>query len=451
MTELHLTSKYKPNLKQAKAHLSQVRWLLYGGAFKGGKTRWLVEHVKHLMLTYPGIEGLIGRYDFARLVEPTQVYEMFCNIVEPELINPQLGGEHRRSYPMWMKFINGSRVTFAGLKDFKPGAQYGFVAIDQVEEVKEKDVKLLNSRLAQHLPDGRFPPYQMLLTCNPSPGWLKREFIITSDKDHQFIPALPQDNQANLPANYIEDQRKALSEDDFRRYILGSWDAFVGQALPEFDSLAHIVPYFTQWQDEEWQVWRGIDHGVTAPTVGLWLTKDPHEGDMYFVLEYEATERTAAENAKAIRQMSLGMDITATWIDPRTAAKGGDSKDIEWSVFKEYNRQGIYCTLSQGTRENRFAAWKQALKLDDRRRHPITQAHPAPRLYITQNCMGLIETLPELKYREGVQEHGDDIEKVNDHHYDAGGFVLTGMLNQQSPRPQEKGLTYMQPSGKTRR
>ena len=447
---IDITSKYKPTPKQFYAHEAKARWVLFGGAWRGAKTYWLAQHAKHLMMEYPGIEGLLGRYDFADLIEPTQLYDTFCSILESELTNEDYGGYHRRSYPINIRFPNSSRVTFSGLKDYKPGAGYGFIGIDQAEEVPPQTLELLNGRLAQPLADGSFPFYQMLLTCNPAPGFLKKAFIEKPDEDHVFIPAFPEDNPY-IPPDYVEQQRKVLTAEDFKRYIRGSWDVFVGQALEEFDRNSHVIDPFWTWRDEQWPVYRGIDHGISpSPTVCLWLTVDPKNKNLFFIQEYTQTHKIAEENAKAILQLSAGMNIVGTWIDPRTATTAPTKEDREWSVFKEYNRQGVNCQLAHHRRETRFAAWKEALKVSVGRQHYLTHQWTAPRTYIFNICYDLIRTLPEVKRKEAEGTWGDDVLKLEDHWYDAGGFVLVPLL-MQSPTTKPTALTFMQPSGKTKR
>ena len=439
MTEGRLVqTTYKPNIKQLQGHASRARRTLFGGAWGGGKTRWLAEDGFKFLMKYPGIECFFARYDLANLMKPTQLYEVFLTKIAPEVMVPwQQGGiilRHWQSWPPWIRFTNGSRASFDGLKDYQASAEYGWVGVDQAEEVPWETLVLLGSRLRQKLPSGKRPPYRMRFTCNPDPGELKKNFIDNLAPGCAFIRALAFDNQVNLPPNYIRDRREELTEEDYRRYIEGSWEAFIGQALSEFNRQIHVVPYHDDWIKEKWPVWRGIDHGTSPhPTVCLWVTRDPDKGDYYFCMEYDAVGRSPVQNAQAIREMSLGMKLIGSRLDPQTARQGKDREDPQWSVFKEYNRQGVYCSLAHHSRETRFAAWKQALQLHDDRQHVVTGLYPAPKFYIMDNCTGLIKTLPEMKYKHVIQGYAEDIEKVNDDFYDAGGFILVHLLNQPPP------------------
>lgn len=422
--EKHIYREYEPHDRQRLAHAAPQRWTLYGGAWRGGKSRWLIEENIELALEYPGIELAIGRYDRTDVMEPTQVYDLFHRVCPPELIKAEY-----LSAPTWTQFVNGSRITWVGLKDYKPGGAYGGVSVDQAEEVPEETLRQLNSRLQQELPGGGFPRYRMLLNCNPHP---RMEWYFAAMVEHPeefaFVMALPSDNPYN-PPGYIESQRVALTEVDFKRFMEGSWDAFEGQAITEFDRNVHVVEPFGTWKTEEWPVWRGIDYGLNHPTVCEWLTVSP-DGDMFFCQEYERAGTVPSVSGKEIIAMSDGLNQVHTWWDPRLEMVKADLLNSPtWSVADEWKRQGILDgTTATASREDRLSAWKQALKIDPTRRHYLTHQLGAPRLYIMRTCQRLTWELPRLQYREALTTY-DDIVKSDDDAYDAGGFILTNLLN----------------------
>lgn len=437
---MELTLDYTPSPKQIEAHKATQTWVMFGGAEFGGKTRWLVQEVLRLMLEYKGIEGLLCRFDYSDLVSPTQARDAFYKICPSALIEKDYN-----SPPAWVRLKNGSRLTFTGLKDYKPSSEYGFIAIDQAEEVPENTIRLLRGRVRQWLGTERQPHYRMLLTCNPHPNieW----FLKACDnypEQFKFIISLPKDNPT-FTEDFIRDRKISYTDDQFRRLIEGSWDVFTGQALPEYDRNIHVIEPFEDWKDKGWPTKRGIDWGLSSPTVCEWLTQD-HDGNLFFCQEYEQAEESPEANARAIAAMSIGMMLSGSWIDPRTAQvrdnrkqKTFDGFDEGWSVYKEFIRQGVYCQLAQGKRENRLAAWKRALKVQPDRRHWQTMRPGAPQLYIMKNCERLIWELPRLKYRAALQGFNDDILKQDDHAYDAGGFVLTHILDQSIIMPTDHG------------
>ncbi len=430
---MDITLDYIPSAKQTLAHESPTTWTMFGGAEFGGKTRWLVQEILRLMLVHPGIEGLLCRFDYSDLVSPTQARDQFYKICPEQLIRKDYS-----SPPAWVQLKNGSRLQFMGLKDHNPSSSYGFCGIDQAEEVPEETIRLIRGRIRQWLGTPLQPHYRMMLTCNPHPNieWYRKACDQYPDS-FRFIVSLPQDNPT-FTEDFITERKIAYTEDQYRRLIEGSWDVFSGQALPEYNRDVHVIEPFEDWR-KDWPVWRGIDWGLSSPTVCLWLTQD-HDGNYFFCQEYEQKDETPDGNARAIAAMSAGIIVSGSWIDPRTAQVRDnrkqrsqfDTPDDGWSVYKEFIRQGVYCQLAQGKRENRLAVWKKALKILPDRRHFQTMQPGAPQLYIMKNCERLIYELPRLKYRAALQGFNDDILKQDDHAYDAGGFVLSHVMDKQS-------------------
>jgi hypothetical protein len=421
-----------PNARQAQATAVRARWTLYGGAEGGGKTFWLAMITLLMCRRWPGIECVLARYDYSDVMSPTQIYDVFHRLVPRNEIS-----QIYRSAPAWTRLTNGSRVTFLGLKDYSPSAEYGCVGVDQAEEVPQDTLRLLNGRLRQALPrptdrGEERPRYRMLLTCNPHPNI---EWFLQMEAEHPeefvFIRSLPADNASNLPEDFIQSRRLSYTEDQFRRFIEGSWDVFEGQALPEFDRNVHVVTPFEI--PRTWPVWRGIDYGTNAPTVCEWFTQDP-DGNYFVFREYEQRGQNAETNARAILAMSQGDRLISTWVDPRMAMVRDLERPLEWSAFKEFGRWlGHIMLASEGpadrgsTRANRLQAWKLALQQSPERIHYLTHQAPAPRLYIFNTCTRLIWELPRLQYRDAAQGY-EDVEKTEDHAYDAGGFVLSHVI-----------------------
>lgn len=423
----------EPNARQWEATAVRARWTLYGGGEGGGKSFWLAMTTILMMRRWPGIECVLARYDYADVMAPTQIYDVFHRLVPPGEI-----AQIYRSAPAWTRFQNGSRVTFLGLKDYSPSAEYGCVGVDQAEEVPADTLRLLNGRLRMRLPkvtdEGEERPrYRMLLTCNPHPAI---EWFLKSAAEHPeefvFVPALWEDNRDNLPDDFERTRKLSYTEDQYRRMIQGNWDVFEGQALPEFDRNVHVLHPFEI--PRGWPVWRGIDYGTNAPTVCEWLTQSP-DGDFFFFREYEQRATAASENARTIAAMGIGDRLVGQWIDPRTAMIKDLERPTEWSVFKEFAKHlggslqlaSVGSSNSGSTRANRLQAWKMALQMSPERLHFLTHQAPAPRLYIFNTCTRLVWELPRLQYRDAAQGY-EDVEKTEDHAYDAGGFVLTHVL-----------------------
>jgi hypothetical protein len=435
---IRVSLAYTPTPKQRMAMEAKQHWVLYGGAEGGGKTLWLAQTLLDLMLDYPGIEVVAARYDYQKLMEPTQLYDVLNKVIPNELVEKRF-----RVAPAWIRLWNGSRVTFLGLHDYHPSAEYGAVAVDQAEEVPEETLRLLNGRLRQRLPDGSFPRFRMLLTCNPDPNM---EWFLEEAREHPeefaFIPALPEDNPY-LPEDFLEKRRRSYTPEQWKRYIEGSWEVWSGRAVPEFQEEVHVVPSFETWRRERWPVYLGIDVGSTQWTVAEWIAVSP-EGDWFVVQEYAAEGEVPRVNAQAVAARSLGLPIRAIFIDHRSAQMKTDlGVSVTWSARDDYRAAlGREPTLAGGTRQDRLAAWRQALRVDPLREHYLEHTPGAPRLYIFEECKRLRWELPRLRLSPTNPE---EAAKVDDHAFDAAGFVLTHLWTLAEPAAKPRGLRRLLP------
>ncbi len=219
---IDLSELYKPHPRQVLAHTATERYKLYGGAFGGGKTVWLVNEAIQLSLDYPGNVGYLCRHElpaFRRSV----LLELEKYLV-PEIL------EQHHQTENYFKFKNGSKIFYGGLGDDKAGLArlssmtLGWAGIDQAEETTETHFNMLAGRLRLNLPKIH---YHMIMTCNPSPGWLKQKFIEQKLPDHIFIRSLPRDNPF-LPSDYESSLRKIYPPEWVRAMLEGDWSALEG-------------------------------------------------------------------------------------------------------------------------------------------------------------------------------------------------------------------------------
>lgn len=216
------TRRYDPsrNKKQWEFHSAAETYKLFGGAMGGGKTAALVNEGIDLNLDYPGNHGLLMR----------KTLPSFLDTVLPQLekfLNPSLIVDWNHSKKI-ITMVNGSRIRYGGIGDgpddwekFMSG-EYGWIALDQAEQFTKKEFMMLATRLRLNLPGIQ---YYFLLSCNPNIGWIKELFIERNPDDHIFIPSLPTDNLANLPANYVERMRELLTPMLTKALLEGDWDA----------------------------------------------------------------------------------------------------------------------------------------------------------------------------------------------------------------------------------
>ena len=191
----------------------------------GGKSRWLCEETKELLMAYPGNRGVICRYHLSDFKNTTLKTFLEC-------CSPQLIASHNQSDHV-IKMVNGSELLYLGLAEEESvnkikSMELGFFAIDEASETAKNHFLLFQSRLRRRLTNGTHPPFYGLLSTNPEDCWLKDMFVLGhGGGDYLFVPSLPRDNPY-LPGDYEDQLRKSYPEDWIKRYLEGSWDDLTG-------------------------------------------------------------------------------------------------------------------------------------------------------------------------------------------------------------------------------
>jgi hypothetical protein len=227
---------FKPLTRQSEALKflsvdSDVETILYGGAAGGGKTMlgcmWQILR----RLKYPGTRSLIGRAKLDTLKKTTMAtffqvaHEIGLKAGEDFIYNQQ---SHI------IKFSNGSEIILADLFLYPSdpmmtdlgGLEITDAFIDEATEITEKAYSIVSSRIRYKLNEFGLKP-KILLTCNPSKGWIYNQFYLpyknqNLPKHRAFIQALPGDN-IHLPDSYVTSLSR-LPEADRKRLLEGDWE-----------------------------------------------------------------------------------------------------------------------------------------------------------------------------------------------------------------------------------
>jgi hypothetical protein len=227
---------FKPLTRQSEALKflsvdSDVETILYGGAAGGGKTMlgcmWQILR----RLKYPGTRSLIGRAKLDTLKKTTM--NTFFQVAQQ--IGLKAGEDFAYNQQSHIiKFSNGSEIILADLFLYPAdpqmtdlgGLELTDVFIDEATEITEKAYSIVSSRIRYKLNEFELKP-KILLTCNPSKGWIYNQFYLPYKNqnlpEHRaFVQALPGDN-IHLPDSYVTSLTR-LPEADRKRLLEGDWE-----------------------------------------------------------------------------------------------------------------------------------------------------------------------------------------------------------------------------------
>lgn len=260
-TDLDLTKLYVPHARQQEAHSALERYVLMGGAVRGGKTWWLCNEALQLSYEFPGNRGYLCRNEFTAFKRSTWL--TFLRFLPDELVR-----RHHMT-DSFIELVNGSVIYYGGLGLGDTGfnrlksTEWGWVAIDQVEEASEDVWHMLVTRLAHTLPNGTRPPYKILATANPWPGWVRDRFIQQNLPNHRFVRSLPSDNPY-LPPGYEEELREQLPPELVKALLEGDWDVVRGANF--LIPYPHIVAAMDREFEEDRSL--GLTFGVDVARFG---------------------------------------------------------------------------------------------------------------------------------------------------------------------------------------
>lgn len=261
----------------------RYRIIGFGGGVRGSKTFGSLATLISLCRIYPGSRWAVIRKDLQRLRDTT--IPTFDKLRLAHLGGDAFIGQVNQQ--TWnAACANGSELLFRGenidkdpdLLRFHGYEVNGFLN-EEADELSERTlVKEIERAGTWIIPGDRPQPIPYILnTFNPCAGWPRRRFYSpwksgTIAPPYAFVPTTQADNP------YIgEAQREAwrdLPENEYRRFILGDWDALTG-AYYDTLSVDHLIPRdaLPKVLPAHWRYWGSFDWGYGHWAVmGAWAT-----------------------------------------------------------------------------------------------------------------------------------------------------------------------------------
>lgn len=416
------------------------RYLLYGGARGGGKSKLLRWGLLWLLLEWAqqGLESVrVGLFseDYPTLKD-RQIGKI--NVEFPRWLG-DLKSTQDEGHGFYLRpEYGGGAILLRNLDDPSKYQSAEFAAIG-VEELTKNDIGTFDV-LRGSLRWPGIPRTQFWGASNPGGTghlwvkqlWLDRDFTgeaaALAPRAHEFafIKSLPSDNP-HLTQEYWDELNSLTNESLRRAWVKGDWDAFEGQAFSEWDRDVHVTKFEPERSDAPYRWWYTGDWGRTRGVLYLCATGEDehtvvrHEWSFAQKDAYTAGYEWAGQCQKypkpeygvldAPPMPDVAPDIIERFQAGFTAAVGAKN-----GVALVGTPRG------PGYRHNKKAEMHRVLKFK-RGEDGTVKQWDQPMLKFHESCAYAIRTIPALPLDPNDSEDVDS--DADDHPYDAitGGLM----------------------------
>jgi hypothetical protein len=450
------------NPAQAKFLESPAKYRLFSSGYGGGKSYSGCRESIRYAVNYPGSRNMVSRLHYPDLKRSTFV--TFMKSLDA------IGFKRNQHYrlhegDMTITWWNKSHTIFTNLDDEE---KFGSVEastwfIDEGSEVPDSVYQVIfPGRLRWHLPscqmaarltqliDAGLDPTDLENCGCPLKGWVctnpgasgyLRKVTRGQVPGWEWVPVAPGDNIYN-PPGYNEElaaKGKLNGEHWYKRYVLGSWDAFEGQRFPMLDEKTHLIDNLDKVASHH-VIYEGWDFGWRNPTHVTWVVTDPKGEDPPVVIaDYSASEREPRENAKHVHAIrtELGMKTSQiySWGDP-----AGRQHNIGRSYIDEYHELGIHIAPCDHGKSPHYRADHIAKFLVV---NHVGRNGVSPGLLICRRAQTTWESMTQYRVKETSNRTGEDpkdaFHKHNDHGVDSLGYAI---INVQPPVATGRDIPY---------
>jgi phage terminase large subunit len=432
--------KFTERQMQAWLAIFTHRFILYGGARGGGKSRFL-RWALLLLLIYWWGKG-----------HKRVIVGLFC-ATYPELRDRQIS-KISIEFPEWIGEIKETQEFGLGFyvrEKYGSGiimlrnldepekyksAEFAAIGVDELTLILKKTFDTLRGSL-------RWPGigHTVFIGATNPDGvgnlwvrelWVERIFPKEMEgikSQFIFIQSLPSDNP-HLDKTYWEDLKSQPPEIQ-RAWVEGDWYVYIGQAFGSWRREKHVIrPCEIA---DYWIRKTGTDWGFAKPFCNIWTAKNPDNGRVIFYREVYEAGLTDPRQAELIKNSEMpGEKIRKRYADPSMWTKESRT-DNPTSSYDVYAAHGVYLDKANNDRINGKRKIQRMLE-------PLPDGLPG--LLVFETCANWCRTFPSLTYDKTNYEDVDT--KTEDHAYDAGRYSLTDDVEQEKPKSKPQANPWTQ-------
>lgn len=211
-----------PSLTQKVFLRTNAIEALFGGAAGGGKSSALLMSALQFV-DVPGYSAILFRRTYADLALPGAIMDRFQSWMAPFDDVRWNANNYTAVFP------SGARISFGYLNNSQDylrykGAEFQFIGMDEVTEIRESDYRYLFSRLRRPASGPLSQvPLRMRSASNPAPNWVRQRFIVEGKETGRiFVPSKLTDNPG-IDAESYRQALQALDPIERRRLEMGDW------------------------------------------------------------------------------------------------------------------------------------------------------------------------------------------------------------------------------------
>ena len=414
---------FEPNEgPQTQFLAASEREVFYGGARGGGKSyAMLIDPLRYC--DKQKHRGLLLRRSMPELRDLINHSQQLYPKAFP-------GAKWREQEKEW-RFPSGAKIEFGYAENTTDalryqGQSYTWIGIDELPQYPTPDIyNFLRSSLRSVDPE---IPVFMRATGNPGnvgSTWVKEMFVDPSVPNtkfdveiqtpvgvkkitRRFIPAKLQDNPYLMQTEDYYIMLASLPEVQRKQFLDGDWGAYEDAAFPEFNLTTHVVEPFEI--PRNWHRFRSCDWGYSSPACVLWFAID-FDNNLWIYRELYTKKVTADLFAQQVLDLEHKEYIRYGVLDSSTWARRGD---VGPSIAETMITAGCRWRPSDRSPRSRING-----KLEIHKRLSVREKdnEKKPSLFIFNNCVNLIRTLPLLPCDKNNPEDVDT--HAEDHAYDA--------------------------------